>query len=206
MSKNVRGKVLLTDEQRAKLQFINEAKLALATAKTTLMAKARAEVERQLQEYQDTLDRAVYEAVEMGIPKSRVGSEGLGTTAPATVYAHLARWGEHLNVTLKGAPVEARARFEKVSEYTASTGDRFMLVRDAEALVQPYVDLSVAFPNMDYSGEGFLFIKVRGQDWQHINAILPTWEQYGMPEETVAKMRQGDAPEGIDAWVISHGA
>ena len=203
MPKGVRGKTLLTDEQRAKLQFINEAKLAFTTAKTTLMAKARVEVERQLQEYQDTLDRAVYEAVQMGIPKSRVGSEGLGTTAPATVYAHLDRWREHLDLTLHGAPVEARSRFEIVSEHTASTGDRFMLVRDIEAFVQPFADLSIAFSNMQYSGDGYLYVKLNGSPWQHINAVLPTWQQYGMPEETAVKMRQDDAPEEMDEWVLT---
>lgn len=87
----MKGQKVLNERQKAALAHVAAADDAYKQAKKYEMAEAKRIATERIQAYRLKLDEAVFEAVEMGVPKTRVGEEGLGTKNPYTVLDAYAR-------------------------------------------------------------------------------------------------------------------
>jgi hypothetical protein len=75
----------LTPEQAAALAYVNETDDRWRAAKVNAKRRAAELVERELAQFAAARDNAVWEAIELGVPKRQVGQKGLKTTSPNTI-------------------------------------------------------------------------------------------------------------------------
>jgi hypothetical protein len=81
-----RGKQKLTPHQQELLERVSRVDGRWRDAKRTAMLEAKRIVQERIDAHAALREQAVWEALEAGIPKSRIGREGLGTSSPNAVY------------------------------------------------------------------------------------------------------------------------
>lgn len=81
-----RGVTKLTHEQNMQLNHIQNAESAYWEAKRNLKSKLQKQLDEELGEFLHEREKAIFEGIQMGIPKKRIYEEGLGTTSPNYVY------------------------------------------------------------------------------------------------------------------------
>ena len=75
----------LNAEQKALLDYASDADDAWRQAKLHAAKRAKEMIEREIASYAAARDKAVYDAIEAGVPRRQVGQLGLKTTSPNTV-------------------------------------------------------------------------------------------------------------------------
>lgn len=80
-----KGRKPLDHEQQKKLRYVADADDAWRKAKKYEYERARKQAEDRIAQFAWTRDRAVFDAVQAGIPKAVIGRDGLGTTNPYAV-------------------------------------------------------------------------------------------------------------------------
>lgn len=75
----------LTPQQEALLAFAEEADDRYRSAKLNARKRAAEMIEREIAAFSAARDKAVWEAVEAGVPKRQIGLVALKTTSPNTV-------------------------------------------------------------------------------------------------------------------------
>ena len=95
---NVRGQQKLTPHQEETLAYARKADDHWREAKLNARVQIRRQVEEQIALHASTRDRAVWEAVEAGVPKARISTDAL-RTSPNAVYEILDRVMENLTVS-----------------------------------------------------------------------------------------------------------
>lgn len=106
-----RGKAKLTDEQRKHLDFIVRSNSAFLEAQATARARIQQQIEAELEEHLFEREKAIYEGIELGIPKKRIYEEGLGTTSPNYVYDVEKRWNAKRQVSTVALAHKEKPRF-----------------------------------------------------------------------------------------------
>lgn len=81
-----RGVQKLTDSQQRALDIVTEVSNTAKTAHKVVYARIKREVEKEMAAYDARVESAVVEAVNLGVPKSRIAREGLGTTSTNRIY------------------------------------------------------------------------------------------------------------------------
>ena len=129
----VRGKQQLTLDQELALDTARRADQAWREAKRTLRARLRRQLEEELSRFSLARDEAIWEAVKAEVPKSRIGTEALGTSSPNTVYDAIERHEKLRGI--EGLPELAekpRTRFEWEYLYTdAESGAQMHALLDS---------------------------------------------------------------------------
>lgn len=75
----------LNPKQEAHLEYLREVNDRYHQARRTAQERAKKIVQEEISAHSAARDAAVYEAIQMGISKRKVGIEGLRTTSPNTV-------------------------------------------------------------------------------------------------------------------------
>lgn len=89
-----RGSKTLNYQQQQRLRAVAEADAAWKEAKAFAKAEveaAKKRIDQQIAQHALMRDRAIYEAVKAGVPKTLIGRDGLGNTNPYAVYDALQR-------------------------------------------------------------------------------------------------------------------
>lgn len=119
----------LTTEQAARLEAVAKADLAFRDLKLTLEARLRQELTTELRSAEDRRDLAAYAADVVGVPRSRIGKDGLHTTAPKA-GKEAAERGRDLYARQFGPVGVSQPAFLPHEQITAApepTGPRFTL-------------------------------------------------------------------------------
>lgn len=138
-----RGPKKLDADQQVRLDAVRAADDAWREAKLTLRTRLRAQLEAELLRYAMARDKAVYEAVQHDVPKSRLAEDGL-RTSPNAVYDALER-----HKALVGAPGMPELAPEAVDPYyweliSESAASAFYALRS-----NPPTDHSATFTTLD---------------------------------------------------------
>jgi hypothetical protein len=131
-----RGPQKLTIAQQEALDMAREADNTWRDAKKVIHKRIAQQVETELAKYSALRDQAIYHAVEVGVPKSRVGIEGLGTSSPNAVYEALARVEAELELSM---PEVAKRKVNRFSwtETGLYQQFRYAFLVDSEAFITP---------------------------------------------------------------------
>ena len=81
----------LTPAQTVQINRVREGRVALQDGRATIEAEIRAELAQKLAALELNYALAIRKARELGVPKARIGVEGMGTKDPGTVNRWLAR-------------------------------------------------------------------------------------------------------------------
>jgi hypothetical protein len=177
------GSKKLTTAQQAALDYVAECDERYRQVKATARTRAMRQIEQEIETFKAARDRAVYDAVQAGVPKRQVGIHGLHTSSPNTIqdaYDAIAKGIVNLNVELAKKHVE---RFTALRRGRTHYGPN-ILVGDSEAFVNPQWEGIEQVP----AGEGYLFV------W-----LVHEWKQWPTQAET------DPAPEGMLEWVKENG-
>lgn len=81
-----RGKKKLTPEQEAALHEVSHVDDIWRQAKSNARIELKRAIEERIGTYARDRDRAVWDAIQLGIPKSRITKDGLRTSSPNVIY------------------------------------------------------------------------------------------------------------------------
>ena len=82
---------LLTADQETHLKMVRAANMAWREAKTFARARAKVLAEKEVASFLVTMDTAVRNAFDAGVPKRQIQMKGLGTSDPSATTESLAR-------------------------------------------------------------------------------------------------------------------
>lgn len=178
------GSKKLTAAQQAALDYVAACDEKYRQVKATARTRALRQIEQEIETFKVARDRAVYDAVEAGVPKRQVGIHGLHTSSPNTIqeaYDSIAKGIVNLNVELAQKVVQ---RFSIIRS-GSNSGGLYAYVGDGEAFVLPHFDGTPQIPESD----GYLFVRIMGK-----------WMQWPAQES------EYPAPEGAQEYVEENGA
>lgn len=124
----------LSVEQRLALDDVRRNKAARTDLRAKLESEYRERVKRETEAAELALSRSVRRAVELGVPKRRIGVEGLSTRDPYSVNRVLERTENEARAAAALEELKAPAKFREVSP--AEAAERGFADPDADAFVQ----------------------------------------------------------------------
>lgn len=168
----------LTAQQEALLAYASEADDRYRSAKLNARRRAAEMVEREVAAFASARDKAVWDAIEGGVPKRQVGLTALKTTSPNTVqdiYNRVLESQEYVDVELAQKPVPRYAWSEGTR---IPAGVYWWLLVDGD-------DHEVHNDDADIHGTGYLYVR-----W---NAGEPVWLG-GKPDEAALRWAEENVP------------
>ncbi len=178
---NGRGPQRLNLNQRAALDWVHETDERWRQAKRNARIEAQRLVEEKIALHALERDKAVLEAANLDVPKSRIGREGLGTTSPNAVYEILNRMTAAMELSDVALAVKALPKFswsdsEFIEVDNGATYElRWLLASDGFQNASEDVAGMFTIP----AHEGYLYVRTDR---------APTWMAYGekAPAEALA--------------------
>lgn len=180
-----RGRQKLNEKQQKALDYLAQTNLAYRTARLTIQAKLKQQLEEELVRYALAQDEAVYEAAELGIPKTRIAQDGLNITGTNAVYEAINRHKELIglnDVDLAEKPVEPCVWSELIK---LPNGAMYAYLTVADAPHHTRAKLG----DFEFDGDGWLFI------WGYATGWLPLMSD--QPPAEIEAWGLANPPEGV---------
>jgi hypothetical protein len=169
----------LTQHQQELLDYVAETDERFRQAKRHARRRAQEMVEQEIAMFSAARDKAVWEAVNAGVPKRQVGILGLGTTSPNTVHEVFDRAVANMKLTGVELAVPKGPRYSW-GHIAMKRGDGlFAWVLDAE-------DPFLRTEGLDSDFER------RENDGHYVNIL------HGKAQNTT------DAPDAVKEWAVQH--
>lgn len=157
-----RGTQKLTAKQEEALAFVTKADDRWREAKLNAQIEVRKLVQERIDMHAATRDQAVYEAIQAGVPKSRISQEGL-RTSPNAVYDILERVSQKLAVTNVELATPDRAPYEWSERFTMPNGYNYwFLIVDGDDHVSTIADAQAGF---NHEHPGYVYVDFGASGW-----------------------------------------
>lgn len=189
----------LTPAQTIQLGTIREEGKRYKAGKIELEAQIRRKLEEDLAAQEMAYALAIRRGHDLGIPKRRIGREGMGTSDQGTVDRWLAKTAARL--VMDGVPDPTGAfSWEDRGSRTLRVRIENFPTTIAEALDYPEV-LEGVIQEDDTAANGWRVISDPGTV-QVDGGILRGW--FTVEVEDVPRSQEGSLLELVDAWLVDH--
>jgi hypothetical protein len=152
----------LTPQQESILRRVDDADTRYRNAKLTARKRAQEMIDDEIAEFASDRDKAVWEAVEAGIPKRQVGLVGLKTTSPNTVHEIYNRMVQkQVNVGVEFMAPELPNCHWGSHHSFGPESNVYWLEVDGDDIVQDVRDKDPNFPVYP----GYMYSKIGDKPW-----------------------------------------